>query len=285
MTAPLNAFDHAVIAVRDLKAASRDFERMGFRLTPEAEHEGIGTANRCIMFPGTYIELLGVTDPQKASTRLIAALADRGDGGIGLAYASANADATAAALMDAGLAIDGPADLSRPLDLDGERNVVRFRNIRLPDLPPASIAQFTCHHVTPELTRARHEWELHANGADGLAEIVLSAEEPSQLRAPYARLFGEARLREAPHGFVVRLENMAIAVMTPVGIETRLTVKGARNQPSPPAIAALSIRVKEVDAAGAMLDAAGPDPIETPHGLILPAGRAHGLALEFISSH
>jgi hypothetical protein len=58
--------------------------------------------------------------------------------------------------------------LERPLDLDGTRDMVRFRNVMMPDSGLEPILQFVCSHLTPALTRARHEWQLHANGVTGV---------------------------------------------------------------------------------------------------------------------
>ena len=54
---PSLAIDHALIAVRDLAAAARDFAELGFTLTPLGRHS-IGSRNHCIMLGSSYIELL-----------------------------------------------------------------------------------------------------------------------------------------------------------------------------------------------------------------------------------
>lgn len=285
MTAPLSRLDHVIIAVRDLEAGAKTFTRLGFRLTPLGLHEGKGTGNRCVMFQDSYVELLGIVDQKEAKGRLGELIASRGEGGIGVAFGADDADEAAAAIKDEGLAVEPPQDLARPLDLDGKRETVRFRNVMLPGLQPKVLIQFVCVHVTPELTRARHEWQLHANGADGLSEVVIHADDPATLRADYAKLFGEAAIREAAHGFVVRLANLGLAVMTRVGLQERFGPHAADGGPTVPCVAALSVRVKEIDAAGAILDMAGVDFKETPHGLIVPAKKAHGMVVEFISSH
>ncbi len=65
----LDRIDHLVVPVPDLAAAAAAYERLGLKLTPLTEHQGMGTANRAA-FIGTgaanftYIELLGITDGQ-----------------------------------------------------------------------------------------------------------------------------------------------------------------------------------------------------------------------------
>ena len=53
--------DHLVICVRDLERASAFYERLGFTLTPRAQHP-FGTANRLAQFKGNFLELLAVAD-------------------------------------------------------------------------------------------------------------------------------------------------------------------------------------------------------------------------------
>mgnify|MGYP001458649678 CR=1 FL=1 len=60
--APLSRLDHVVIAVRNLDEAAKTYRSFGFTLTPRGLHEGKGTGNHCLMFPNTYVELLGVVD-------------------------------------------------------------------------------------------------------------------------------------------------------------------------------------------------------------------------------
>jgi catechol 2,3-dioxygenase-like lactoylglutathione lyase family enzyme len=59
-------FDHAVIAVRDLDAATRQFQHLGFDAQPGGKHTGRGTHNALIRFGLDYIELLAVYDEAEA---------------------------------------------------------------------------------------------------------------------------------------------------------------------------------------------------------------------------
>ena len=53
--------DHLVLCVRDLDAARRVYERLGFTLTPKALHP-FGTANSLVQLRGNFLELLAVAD-------------------------------------------------------------------------------------------------------------------------------------------------------------------------------------------------------------------------------
>jgi catechol 2,3-dioxygenase-like lactoylglutathione lyase family enzyme len=275
---PLSAIDHLVIGAHDLAAAAKGWKTLGFTLTPRGAHDGGATANHCIMFPDSYVELLAPTG--EATSALASAVSSRGEGGLGIAFKSADADATADALRAAGLMAHDPVDLSRPLELDGETHRVAFRNVMFEANLPGLFA-FACHHATPHLTRARHEWQLHANTATGMSEIVILADDPAAFRKPLEALFGFGRVADGPHGVNAILENMGLAVMTQVGLAQRFGTKALDGLPPAPAIAAVSFRVNEADAAGAMLDMG-----RTPHadhhtGLVVPAKAANGIIIEF----
>ena len=194
--APLTRIDHVIIAVKNLDAAAATYRKLGFTLTPRGLHEGRGTGNHCIMFKDSYIELLGIVDEVGAKGRLAERVNARGEGGMGIAYGADDADASAAALRAAGIAAEDPNKHTHPHDLDGKRELVRFRNVMMPNLTVPSTMQFVCTHLTPELTRARHEGQLHPNGATVVSEICVSADNPSAYAGELQALHGNA-LRNA----------------------------------------------------------------------------------------
>lgn len=277
MTAPLSAVDHVMVAGPDLEALHKTWRALGFTLTPRAVHSGGATANHCIMFGDTYIELIAPTgDGPSAMTR---SFASRPPGATGLAFASDDAPATAVALREAGIAAQDAAALSRPLTLDGVTETVAFENVMFEGGLPG-VFVFACHHLTPHLTRARREWQLHANTATALAEIVIGAEDPAAFRPALERLFGFDHIADAPHGLSVVLGNAAIAVTNPVGLAQRFGRKAMEGLPPLPGIAALSVLVNEADAAGAMLDMARIPYADGPHGLTIAAAQTGGVILE-----
>ncbi|MEQ1867339.1 MAG: VOC family protein [Micropepsaceae bacterium] len=265
--APLSRLDHVVIAVRNLDEAAKTYRSFGFNLTPRGLHEGKGTGNHCIMFPNTYVELLGVVDASGAEGRLAQRVKARGEGGIAIAYGADDADKTCAALREAGIDAEAPNDLSRPLDLDGKRDMVRFRNINMPGLKLPETMQFVCTHLTPELTRARREWQLHPNGATGVAKIIVRHDKPQDAAAELKVLFD-------------KLDNATIDVQTRSDIEKESGTDALNGAPAL-GIVGLSIRVNELDAVAAMLDMGRIPHREANHRLIVPANAAHGVFLEF----
>src|SRR5262245_28707416 len=129
---PISRLDHVVIAVQNLDVAAATYRKLGFTLTPRGLHEGKGTGNHCIMFGSTYVELLGVVDATGAEGRLAQRVKARGEGGMAVAYGADDADKTHAAMRAADVDAEAPNDLARPLELDGKREMVRFRNVMMP---------------------------------------------------------------------------------------------------------------------------------------------------------
>jgi catechol 2,3-dioxygenase-like lactoylglutathione lyase family enzyme len=280
---PISRVDHAIIAVANLDTAAATYRKFGFTLTPRGLHEGKGTGNHCIMFANTYIELLGVVDATGAEGRLAQRVTQRGEGGIGIAYGADDADKTTLALRAAGIAAEDPVDLSRPLDIDGKREMVRFRNVMMPELKLPETMQFVCTHATPELTRARHEWQLHPAGATNLDEIIIAHERPHDAVSELEALFGAeavaVQLGEPGQAYAL-VGSTKLAIHNRAYIETLLGKDALEGAPTT-GIVALTIRVNEVDAVGAMLDMGRLPHRETKFGIIVPAKAAHGVALVF----
>src|SRR3546814_2361463 len=67
---PIRGIDHVLVGVRDLEAARETYARLGFTVSPRGRHIGWGTANYCIMFPGDYVELLGIVDATQFTNNL-----------------------------------------------------------------------------------------------------------------------------------------------------------------------------------------------------------------------
>jgi catechol 2,3-dioxygenase-like lactoylglutathione lyase family enzyme len=262
--APLTRLDHVVVAVKNLDVAAATYRKLGLTLTPRGLHEGKGTGNHCIMFASNYIELLGIVDEVGAKGRLADRVNARGEGGMAIAYGADDADKTYAALQAAGIDAEPPNDLARPLDLDGKREMVRFRNIMLPKLALPETMQFVCTHATPHLTRARHEWQLHPAGATGVAEVIVAVDDVNAAKDQLAD---------------ATLSNATITLLTPADAERRFgkSLQGAPKH----GIVALAVRVNEPDAAAAMLSMAKVPHHETRNMVTVPAHAAHGIVIEF----
>ncbi len=109
--------DHVGIAVADLEAGREAFERLGFTLKARSYHqdsrlpggpvEPWGSANHCAMLTDGYLEVLGVTDPERFSNAKL--MVARYEGLHIVALRPASVNSAHAALTRARLPVDSSA--------------------------------------------------------------------------------------------------------------------------------------------------------------------------------
>lgn len=193
MDSPITGIDHPIIAARDLEQARRDWQALGFTVSPRGRHIGWGTANYCIMFPLDYIEILGILDPGQYVHGLDRRLADQGEGLMSLVWGTEDADDAHAVLDRLGLADAPPKALARLLETDGGTEQPEFRLAHpvAGDLAggPLGTNGFLCQHLTPAVLR-RPAWLLHANTARRVRSVTLAVPDPEALAPVYTALAG-----------------------------------------------------------------------------------------------
>jgi len=183
------SFDHAIVGVADLEAARLVWQRLGFTACPRGKHIGWGTANYCIMFEDDYLELLGIVDASQFTNNLDSFLAERGEGLLGMAFASDHIEALAEKLGGQ------PQDLKRLLELPEGVVEPRFKLLHPPVGTLPGLSGFFCQHLSPELMR-RPQWLVHANGARAIASISVRVEDAAAATVAYQRVFGAEFVNE-----------------------------------------------------------------------------------------
>ncbi len=182
----LLTLDHVGAIARDLDAAARQWERLGFTLAPQSRQRGAvpgeksmqpwATANRCAIFERGYLELIGTVDPTAFNpwTRFV----DRFEGLHLVALRCMNADATYERLRESAPFLDPPVARERKLTYRGEERTMRFRNIFSRDKECPEARYIVIEHQTPELLW-QPELTRHENGALGLVEAWIVADDPA----------------------------------------------------------------------------------------------------------
>jgi len=179
------ALDHVGVIGRDLDAAAKRWERLGFTLSPLSRQRGAvpgrdgmqpwATANRCAVFEQGYLELIGIVDPAAFNPwqRFLARL----EGLHLLAFRCAEATSAYEALKHRAPFLSPPIERERKLTYRGEERTMRFRNIfsRDDDCPEARY--IVIEHQTPELLW-QPELMGHENGARGLVAVTMVADDP-----------------------------------------------------------------------------------------------------------
>jgi len=217
--------DHVGVGVRDLKAATESFTRLGFVVSPGGRHPG-GTENNLIFFPdGSYLELLGVHDSTKAAD--MAAMFRKREGAFfaGLRVGSAEGIATwlksryknVEVVGPVGGTIQLPTDTGTPPDrwwiVSFKEQAWPFPSLFFLEYEPAFLAQ------TRESLRTQGAFK-HLNSASRLYAAWFATFNPDSVVGP---LEGMGMRVDRPVGAdrlgafarVARLEGGAIVVLQP----------------------------------------------------------------------
>jgi hypothetical protein len=273
---PVPTIDHVVVNVRDrLDAAVETYRRLGFTMTPRGYHT-LGSMNHLAIFGSDYLELIAAQTGDVRRTDIL----DWPLGLNGLVFATEESAAVYAALDAAGVPVEPPLEFSRPVALPAGPRDARFRTVRLkPGVIDAGRVYF-CHHFTRDLVW-RDEWRHHANGVIGVSRVVIAADSPAALGAVFARMFGADAVQTSAAGcsLAVGLSRVDIVPPAPLRAEfgTAAPNAGGRSE----FMAALSLRTRSLEAAAAALQAGGVAARREPERIVVAAGDAFGVTLEF----
>lgn len=196
------ALDHIGVAIRELERGRAAYARLGFRLTAFSQHAGSptpgapvvpwGSGNHCAMLRAGYVEVVGLTDPERYSS--IKDMVARYEGPHIVALGCANADRAYEALAAAGVEADKPRALERDAAYgvnDEGLSRARFRNIHLNRAAYPEARFLIIEHLTREVLWQPHLLE-HPNGALALDEIYFCADDPQATAAKLGRTFATA---------------------------------------------------------------------------------------------
>jgi catechol 2,3-dioxygenase-like lactoylglutathione lyase family enzyme len=220
--------DHIVHAVRDLDAAAELYRRLGFTVGARNRHPW-GTHNYVIQFPGVFIELLTLAEPDKLGadgfSRLFGAYTrdflTRSEGLSLLILESRDANADAVAFRADAIAgsevMRFEREGRRP---DGSAVKLGFSLAFADDKLAPDIHFATCQQHYPE-NFWNPAFQQHANGAETVAGVVAVAEQPSRHRDFLLAFTGTQSSRDTGDGFAIDLSRGAIELTTPAAFERR----------------------------------------------------------------
>jgi hypothetical protein len=182
----LRQLDHVVLVARDLNTAIADHRRRGFTVTPGGEHADGVTHNALIPFAdGSYLELVVFRDLGRALTHRWWRIAADGGGLADFALLSDDLAADSSALAE--LVKTPPKDGGR-IRPDGIE--LKWRTAVLKAPLPFLIEDITVRELRVPGGAAAE----HANGAKGIASVILGALDVADAEWRYAAL----RKRGAP---------------------------------------------------------------------------------------
>jgi hypothetical protein len=280
----ITGLDHLIIGVEDLEAARRQWARLGFNSTPRGRHVGWATANYCIMFPNDYLELLGIVDPTAFTNDLDRQLAERGEGLLGVALASSDAEATAAGWQEAGLASARAGSLARLLESEDPAVELRFANVMLDPAERAGLNLFACRHLTPEPMR-RPAWLRHPNGALRIAGLTVVADDLAPLAAFAERVVGSAAVTRTDQIRTIQTGTAPIVLATPDDAALLHPGFDLPEAAPEPLLAVMEIAVAELATTAAFLTRQSvPYEREGNAAVLVAPEHANGVRLAFVQS-
>jgi len=225
--------DHVVIAVKDLERAARQYEALGFTLTPRALHPW-GTANQLIQLETrSFIELLEIDRPALISDHAPRATPPRysfgafnreflehREGMSMLVLESHDTRADVARFDRAGLQCYAPFDFERKATLpDGTKTTVAFSLAFAthPDAPGAGF--FTCHNRFPDAFW-RSQYQTHVNAVQRISEVVMTSGRPEHYAGFLATFTGCAAVA-GPEGPCLSCGPQLLRVLEPDALSRR----------------------------------------------------------------
>jgi hypothetical protein len=223
--------DHIVHAVRDLDAAADFYRRAGFTVGARNRHSW-GTHNHIVQFPGFFLELLTVAEPDMLRGEGFATLfgdfnrrfLEQHEGLSFMLLESEDVKADAAQFRAAGIARSEALHFERAgKGADGGTVTVGFSLAfaRDPGAPEIGFAVCRQHHP-------QHFWnaalQQHANGATGIAGAVLVAQNPADHHIFLSAFSGERELHAGSGVLTAPTPRGDIRVMDPAAFRARFGI-------------------------------------------------------------
>ena len=190
--------DHVAHFVPHIDAASSALEQAGFTLTPfSAQSHRLepggplvpaGSGNRCVMLREGYLEFLTPTADTPIAKQLRTAI-QRYTGLHLIAFGTADAEADHARLEKNGFTPLPTVALQRQIGTENGDETARFSVVRVaPGTMAEGRIQYCQQHTPQWLWQDR--WTRHANGARGLAAVILCVADPQEAAQRYAQFTG-----------------------------------------------------------------------------------------------
>lgn len=270
--------DHIVINVMDrLDEAAGQYARLGFQLT-ERGHHTLGSSNNLAIFGTDYLELIGYL-PDREQKR--PELWTYPPGLTGLVFKPSDPDFVYQTMRARGVPVQAPMSFSRPVAAPGGELDASFTVIRVSDDAVQNGRVFFCHHETPELVW-RPVWQVHRNGATGIAEFTIASHDPARAVALYERMFGPGHAVPVSGGFAFRAAAATILILEPGAVAERYNGAAPVSTDGSDRMVGVTFSVASLDTPRAVFDAEGiPYMPVASGGIVVPHAHAANVALAF----
>lgn len=211
--------DHIVHVVSDLDRAGEFYAAIGFTVGARNRHPW-GTHNRIVQFPGCFVEMLTVAEPERLVPEGIPLFFGRfaqnalavGPGLAMLALESRNAARDAQEFRSAGIALSDALRFEREgRRPDGTAVKVGFSVAFVAD-PRIAVRCFICEQHWPE-NFWNPDFQRHPNGALAISGVVFVAAQPAD-HVEFFRAFTGGEVTTTEYGLVAGTPRGEIAAMS-----------------------------------------------------------------------
>lgn len=278
--------DHLVIGVRDLDAAGRLYERLGFRVGARNRHPW-GTENRIVQFPGAFLELITVGDPglipppgprRFSFGAFVRDALARAEGMSMLVLESRDAKADAEIFGEAGIGDFEPFFFERQARRpDGSEVRVAFSLAFADNARAPGCGFFTCQQHEPQ-NFWNPDFQRHGNGASGLAAAIMVAENPTDHHIFLSAFTGERSLKSNSLGVSAPLPRGRFDILTPHAL---FQLFAGEEGAAGPRFAGFAVSVPDLDAARTLLAAGDIPYMQVGERVIVPSSAAMGCMIAF----
>ncbi|MFZ9563392.1 MAG: VOC family protein, partial [Burkholderiales bacterium] len=181
-----------------------------------------GSGNRFVMLREGYLEFLTPTADTRIAQQLRTAI-QRYTGLHLIAFGSADAEADHARLDKNGFTPLPTVALQRQIGTEQGEETARFSVVRV---PPGTMAEGRiqyCQQHTPQWLW-QERWTAHANGARGLAAVIICVADPQEAAQRYARFTG--LLAQLGNGqWRINTQRGALLFVTPEQLQSALGLR------------------------------------------------------------
>ena len=223
--------DHIVHAVRDLDAAADFYRRIGFTVGARNRHSW-GTHNCIVQFPGFFIEILTLAEPEKLGDDGISKLFGRFNGDFLKAHEGfsqlvlESRDAARTKRRSASRGSPRPTrcgSSAKESGPDGSTVKLAFSLVFARDPLAPETGFCVCQHHFPE-NFWNPAFQKHANGVTGIAGVVLVADNPTDHHIFMSAFTGERELQSTSSGISVATPRGEIQIMDPVAYRSHFGI-------------------------------------------------------------
>lgn len=282
----IESIDHPVIAARDLDAARDTYEKLGFTVPPRGSHVEWGTGNLCIMFPDDYLELRGIIDASRFTMHLDEHLDAFGEGLMGVAFGTWDADASFEQAVESGIATGEMRSLTRNFEHPEGWTQPSFRLFApVADDIVGLMHVVIIEHLTPELIR-RPDFLEHPNGCVGVDSMAGTIYDIEGCAEKMRRLLGTRAVTVWEEGIILQLPTAQhIHLLSPATYESVYGAIAPSPEAETPRLGAMRLKVADLEATRRFFEASGVAYTEPQTGL-LGVGRSDtcGVTLQFTES-